>query len=215
MNETQEGGVTPGGTSGAAPTPPPEPDAPEPDAPEPDTVVSGVPAPLTPSPHVVDRVIKNHVMAAVAAGVVPVPGVDLAAAVGIQIALIRRLSALHGRPFSQNAGKAVVTALTGGAAGVGSGRLAASALKLIPGVGWGVGFVTVPVMNGAATYAVGKVVDRHYREGGALLDLSADAVRDTYAEAVRAGKDLSRRALDTLRRKKKGPTAEDEAGSAA
>ena len=47
-----------------------------------------------------DGIIKNHVMATMAAATVPVPAFDVAAISVIQMRMIQKLAELHGQQFS-------------------------------------------------------------------------------------------------------------------
>ena len=48
-----------------------------------------------------------------AAGLIPVPLVDMAAVGGVQLHMLRRLSQIYGVPFSENRGKSILTSLVG------------------------------------------------------------------------------------------------------
>lgn len=150
--------------------------------------------------------IKTYVIAAVTASIVPVPLFDLAAVVGIQLRMIQKLSHLYGKQFSDRAGRNIISALAGGVVSYGGGyALAASATKLIPGIGWMLGMVSLPIVSGATTYALGRVLVRHFEGGGSLFDLSADTVRDYYKEQFEKGKQVAAKAKEDL---KAGKTAD-------
>ena len=48
-----------------------------------------------------------------AAGLIPVPLVDIAAVGGVQIQMLRRLSEIYGVPFSDNRGTSIIASLAG------------------------------------------------------------------------------------------------------
>ena len=54
-----------------------------------------------------------------AAGLIPVPFVDMAAVGGVQLHMLRRLSEIYAIPFSENRGKSIVTSLAGAIAPAG------------------------------------------------------------------------------------------------
>lgn len=158
-----------------------------------------------------ENMIKNYVITATAASIVPVAMFDIAAVLAVQTRMIQKLSQLYGRPFSESAGRKVASALIGTLGGYGAGYfLAASATKLIPGVGWMVGMVSLPVVSGASTYAVGRSIVRHYEDGGSLFDFSADRMRAYYKEQFEKGKDLAAKA----KAKEEAAKAEATAASA-
>ncbi|MDJ0933248.1 DUF697 domain-containing protein [Breoghania sp.] len=141
-----------------------------------------------------DNLIKDYVIASVAASIVPVAFLDIAAVIGIQLRMIQKLSQLYGKPFSERLGRKAIYALAGGVLGYGAGYVvAASATKMIPGIGWMVGMVSLPVVVGASTYAVGRSIMQHYENGGTLRNFSAGKMRAFYKEQFEKGKDLARK----------------------
>ena len=46
----------------------------------------------------------------------------------------------------------------------------------------------MPAVNGAFSYAVGRVFIRHFESGGTFLDFDADKVRGYFNEQFREGK---------------------------
>src|SRR5450756_952158 len=70
-----------------------------------------------------------------AAGLIPVPFVDLAAVGGVQIQMLRRISQIYGVPFSENRGKALIAALAGTMIPASTGIGMASIIKGLPVVG--------------------------------------------------------------------------------
>ena len=119
-----------------------------------------------------------------AAGIIPVPFVDLAAIGGIQIELLRRISKIYGVPFSKNRGKAVIAGLAGSMIPASSGIGATSLLKSVPIVGSAISAIAMPVLSAGATYAIGMAFIQHFATGGTLLDFN---VRD-YREFINAQK---------------------------
>lgn len=138
---------------------------------------------------VAENEIKTYVIASVAASVVPIPVFDIAAVAAIQLRMIKKLSELYDRPFSESAVRNVVTALGGGVLGFGAGAaVAVSLTKFVPGIGWMLGMISLPVVAGATTYAIGRVFVRHYEEGGSVFDLRADTMRGYYQQQFEKGK---------------------------
>lgn len=167
----------------ASDTPVPAPEAAPADAPAPDSVGRGL---------VAESLIKDYVLAAVAASIVPVPLFDIAAVVAIELRMIQKLSELYGKPFSEGLGRSIIASLAGGVVGYGAGiAVAVSLTKLIPGVGWMLGMVSLPVLAGATTFAVGRVFVKHYENGGDIFDLSTEAMRDYYKQQFEKGKALA------------------------
>lgn len=167
-----------------------------------------VPAPETPSVSapvadaeaigralVAENMIKNYVLGSVAAAIVPVPLFDIAAVGAIQLRMIQKLSELYGKPFSESLGRSIIASLAGGVVGYGAGMaVAVSLTKLIPGVGWMMGMVSLPVIAGGSTYAIGQVFAKHYENGGDISDLCAKSWGTFYQEQFEKGKELATKA---------------------
>ena len=121
-----------------------------------------------------------------AAGLIPVPFVDLAAVGGVQIQMLRRISQIYGVPFSQNRGKALIASLAGSMIPASSGIGAASILKSVPVVGMAISGIVMPVLSAGATYAIGMAFIEHFTSGGTLLDFDAG----NYREFIKAQKEM-------------------------
>ena len=140
-----------------------------------------------------------------AAGLIPVPLVDIAAVGGVQLQMLRKLSEIYGVPFSDNRGKSVIASLAGSLIPASAATTTAmgfsSALKFIPGIGSVVAALTMPVFSAGATYAIGKAFIQHFASGGTLLDFNPP----DYREFLNAQKELW-----TKRFKKSDTTAKTE-----
>lgn len=140
-----------------------------------------------------DRLIKNHVWASVGVGLVPIPLLDMVALTGIQINLVRKIANVYGIPFMKDKVKNILGALVGSVIPSTMGLpLGASMAKFIPVIGQTVGAVTMPVISGAATYAVGKVFTQHFASGGTLLTLDPEKVKAYFAEMFEKGKAVAK-----------------------
>lgn len=157
---------------------------------------------------VAENMVKDYVMASMAASIVPVPLFDIAAVAGVQLRMIQKLSELYGKPFSESVGRNILTSMVGGLAGYGVGvTVAISLTKLIPGVGWMAGMVSLPVVAGASTYAVGSVFMKHYEQGGDIFDLSTEAMRTFYKQQFEKGKALAAKAKAKIQKSDETVTA--------
>lgn len=121
-----------------------------------------------------------------AAGLIPMPFVDLAAVSGVQIRMLGRISQIYGVPFSANRGKALIASLAGSMIPVSSALGAASLVKSVPVVGAAVSAFAMPTMSAGATYAIGMVFIEHFASGGTLLDFHPP----NYREFIKAQKAL-------------------------
>lgn len=130
------------------------------------------------------NIIHTHVMMAMGAGLVPFPVLDIAAATAIQLDMLHSLSRLYGQNYYEAPAKSFITALAGGTLA----RVAASALKAIPGIGTLLGGASMAIMSGASTYAIGQVFAQHFRMGGSIEDFDPIAAKGRYEEELAKGK---------------------------
>jgi small GTP-binding protein len=108
------------------------------------------------------RIIRNATLVSLAAGLEPIPLVDIPILLGTQVRLVLRLAALYGEPIDsadavKHARELVVTMVSG----LGLRYLAEQAAKLVP---FG-GDVVAGAIAGAATWSIGEVALEYY-EGG-------------------------------------------------
>jgi uncharacterized protein (DUF697 family) len=142
-----------------------------------------------------DRIIKDHILWSIGAGLVPLPVLDIVAVTAIQLDMLKQLSALYKVPFTESEGKAWVTALAGNMVA----RIGANALKLIPGFGSIIGGVSMSIIGGASTFAMGQVAIGHFERGGTFADIDMGRARQAYDEELERGK----RVAEGLRGEKK------------
>jgi uncharacterized protein (DUF697 family) len=107
-----------------------------------------------------------------AAGLIPVPFVDLAAIGGVQIQMLRRISQIYSVPFAENRGKALIASLAGSIIPASSGIGAVSIVKSVPVVGTAISAIVMPALSAGATYAIGMTFIQHFTSGGTLLDFN-------------------------------------------
>lgn len=135
-----------------------------------------------------DTIIRHHIIWSMGAGLIPVPIVDFFAVSGIQLDMIRQLSKLYDLDFKETQGKAIITSLTGS----GIARMGAKAMiKFIPGIGSVIGGVTMAVLSGASSYALGEVFKKHFETGGTFLDFDLKRVKKMYNEKFEKGKQVA------------------------
>lgn len=137
-----------------------------------------------------DRIIRHHMYGAAGVGLIPIPLVDLAGLTGVQINMLRKLAKAHNVPFSKDKAKHFIGTLVGSATPVAVGGTVASLIKAIPIIGQTTGALTMPALGGAATYALGKVFDKHFSSGGTFLDFDTTVFKDYYAKMMKEGEKL-------------------------
>jgi uncharacterized protein (DUF697 family) len=137
------------------------------------------------------QLVRDHLPWSAGAGIIPLPGIDLAALLAVQLRMLAKLAYLYEVPFREQAAKSVIASLLGVALPASFAGGIASSVKTIPLVGTLFGIATLPALGAAATYAVGKVFITHFESGGTFLDLDPAAVeahfRAEFAKARAAG----------------------------
>jgi uncharacterized protein (DUF697 family) len=117
-----------------------------------------------------------------AAGLIPIPLVDMAAVGGVQLQMLRRLSEIYGVPFSDNRGKSIIASVAGAIIPASTATTTAmtfsSLLKGLPGIGTMAGALSMPVFSAGVTYVIGRVFIKHFASGGTLLDFNPPDYRE-------------------------------------
>lgn len=136
-----------------------------------------------------ESAIRNHVIWSMGAGFIPIPIADFVAVAAVQLDMIRTMSSIYGIDFKETEGKALVSSLTGS----GLSRIGANALlKLVPGFGSMLGGVSMSIVSGASTYALGQVFKKHFAVGGTFLDFDTDRFQRYYDEQFEKGKTVAK-----------------------
>ena len=122
------------------------------------------------------RIIRNATLISLAAGMEPIPLVDIPILLGTQIRLVLRIAALYGEPldsadFMKHARELLATM----AGGLGMRYLAEQAAKVVP---FG-GDVVAGIIAGAGTWAIGQVALEYY-EGD--KQINTRHLRQLYAD---------------------------------
>ncbi len=133
-----------------------------------------------------NEIIHNHVGYAASAGLIPIPGADLAAVTAVQLDMLRQLANLYEVKFMENLSKNVISAVIGG----GMARIGASLVKAIPGVGTILGEMSMAALSAASTYGLGKVFAKHFANGGTLENFDPRASKKAYEEEMKKGKEI-------------------------
>jgi len=161
---------------------------------------------VTPDEAVLERTVRHHVWAAMGVGLVPIPMVDFLGVAGVQINMLAKIAKQYEVPFARDRVKSIVASLIGGSVPATLSGGAASAVKIIPVVGQSLGAVSMPLIAGASTYAVGQVFIRHFAAGGTFLTFEVEKAHEYYNEMYEKGRGMAAK----LKRKPAAETAEAE-----
>lgn len=141
---------------------------------------------------------------AAGAGLIPLPIVDAAAILGVQVLMIRDIARVYGVEFKEHRVKSLVAALVGDVAAVGL-------FKFIPGLGTFFGGASAAAAGAATTYALGNVFAQHFDQGGTLSDFDPIKSKAFFQKEFEKGKTV----VANLKKKAMGGKPGDENKAAA
>ena len=131
-----------------------------------------------------DKVLRKHVLYSLGAGLVPIPLIDIAAVTAVQVDMLSQIATVYGANYNASKGKAFASALVGST----FARIGASVVKTLPGIGTVVGGVSMSVLSGASTYAVGTVAIGVFESGGDLISANLESAKKAYLQQFEEGK---------------------------
>jgi len=133
------------------------------------------------------KLVRNHAIGAIAAGIIPIPLLDVGILGGIHMRMLSRLAKLYDVQFSEQRANAIIGSLLGISAAATAGGL----LRFLPGVGrmfFSMGTLTILP---ASTYALGHVFIKHFESGGTFLTFDPEKAKDDYDEKLVEGKRIA------------------------
>ncbi len=151
----------------------------------------------------VDKIIQNHVLYSMGLGIVPIPIVDIVGVTATQLDMLSQIGRIYGKPFSDIAGKSFIASVTGTSVA----RIGASFIKAIPGIGSLIGGVSMSLMSGASTYALGQVCKRFFEDGIDLEDIDENLAKNIYEEELEKGKQVASDLKQQAEKEKNAPPA--------
>ncbi len=127
------------------------------------------------------KIIDNHVLWAMVAGTLPIPAIDTIATGLIQLDMLKQLCKLYKCSYSNNVGKAIVSAIIGAAMGKGISAIF-DEQKVIERI-------TYSMLSGAITYALGRVFLSNFEEGIGLIDIDIKKGEELFSQEFDAALD--------------------------
>lgn len=134
--------------------------------------------------------VKRRMFWSAGAGLVPLPVFDMVALTALQVDMVRVLAGYYDVPFRKELVKSIVTGLVGGVLPVAAAPSVSSLIKFVPIVGTSLGMLSMTILGGASSYAVGRVFISHFEAGGTLLDFDPAKMNDFFREKFDEGKEL-------------------------
>lgn len=131
-----------------------------------------------------NKIVREHILWSMGAGLVPIPMFDLAAVTAVQVSMLQKLAEL----YEVDSSEVNLTTLVSALSGTTFAKIGSSLIKAIPGVGSLIGGVSMSVTSGASTYAVGEVAIAHLEATGSFMHIDMDAAKQAYNDAFEKGK---------------------------
>jgi len=134
-------------------------------------------------------VVERFLPWSAGAGILPLPGLDMALIIGVQLRMLAELAEIYGVPFKEQAAKSVAATLMATLVQITLAGGIAFALRFAPVLGYLFGIAVLPAVAAAGTFALGKVFITHFEAGGTFLEFDPQKVRDHFrAEFEKARK---------------------------
>lgn len=111
-----------------------------------------------------------------AACFIPLPVVDIVALGAVQANMINNIAELYNQTFEKDVAHNVISVLLSSLIPGSFG----SGLKALPGLGTVVGTITFGAFSAASTYALGKVIIRHFEKGGSASSFDVKSVTEDF-----------------------------------
>ena len=137
------------------------------------------------------HILKSHVSISMGVALIPIPIVDFISVTAIQVSMLSEIAEKFGVPFSKEKVTSLLFSLMGGAVPVVASTQVASMIKFIPVIGQVSGLITMPIMSGASTYAVGKLFILHFAAGGTFSNFDPQNAKEDYAKMSKEGMEFA------------------------
>lgn len=138
------------------------------------------------------NIVKNHVVAGISMGLIPIVLFDIAALSTNQQLMLRNLCQHYNVDYDSHRGKLLISSLLSGSMPVLMIMGLASVSKLVPGIGTLGGSGSVALLGGALTYATGQTFIKHFSEKGSLADFMPEQFSDFFKDELKKGKEFTK-----------------------
>ncbi len=129
--------------------------------------------------------VQNYVLGSAGIALVPIPIVDLAALMALEVKLVHGLAKHYDVPFKENIARSLVASLLSGVSSILLFRGLFSLAKAIPVLGTLAGYGGIAVSSASVTYAIGEVFIKHFESGGSLLDFDAGKLKGVFKRELK------------------------------
>lgn len=137
------------------------------------------------------QTVKTWSSWAAAAGLVPMPALDLAAIAAVQVKMVYELCKIYDVSYKEEWVQSVVTGVaTSSVTVLLSGQVSGTVVRFIPYVGPILSTLIQPTLAFASTYALGQVFIKQFESGQSLGSITVESVRDSYNKQFEKAKQL-------------------------
>jgi uncharacterized protein (DUF697 family) len=131
------------------------------------------------------KIVRTHALAAVAAGLVPIPFAGIGILGVIHLRMLRQLAKHYTVTFSEQRANSIIGSLVG----ISATATATSLLRMVPGIGQALSMVGLLTLPSASTYALGEVFIKHFESGGTFLTFDPERAKPDYKKLAEAPQD--------------------------
>jgi uncharacterized protein (DUF697 family) len=118
--------------------------------------------------------IVHHATIAAGSMAIPIPGLDVATELGIQVRMVKKLCQLYGAEFTAAGAREVITGIVGG---LSFGALSTAALRYISFASYFAGTLPSAGLTAAYTYTIGELLVGRLEQYG-RIDLPEEEMVD-------------------------------------
>jgi uncharacterized protein (DUF697 family) len=136
------------------------------------------------------EIVRRKMLWSAGVGLIPVPVVDAAAFLGLQLYMIKQICDVFDVPFKKSWIKNTVGSLLGSILPAGLASPLAVGLRYIPVIGQTTSALAFSGLGAAATYAVGKVFTHHFAQGGTLLTIDSAKLKENFKKHFKEGQEV-------------------------
>lgn len=129
---------------------------------------------------IAEKIVNRHIIWAMAAGVIPIPLVDTISLIFIQTDMLKQLCKIYDIDFDENLGKNIVMSIIASSTASGIAVLFRKEKVLSR--------VTMTILSGAFTYAIGRIFMSNFEHGvKSIIDIDLKAGEELFDEEFERG----------------------------
>jgi uncharacterized protein (DUF697 family) len=136
----------------------------------------------------VERLTNKYVLGAAGVGLIPLPIVDFAALTALQIKMLKSLTDIYDVEFKDDRAKYIIGSLVGSVVPTGLAGGVVRSFAMVPVIGPLFGATAMPLLTGASTYALARVMVQHLESGGTFLTFDPQKVKGFFKDQFESGK---------------------------